>query len=240
MDNTDVSGVVENSEVEESPKLSMTQEELDELIGREKLKERDKLRREMEARQGNAQQAQAKQATAKPVDNAGGMGGDIDTDQINQLVNARIQETLLERQKEAEQAERAAEADRVADSFYAKLEKGKEKYPDFEEVIADFDPAEFPQLIHAVHGFDNMADIMVELANDPRKLEKINSWLRNMPERGIRELKKLSDSIRETNTAVDEYQPTNAPLSQTKPSNVSAGSGLSKLEQLKQSGRFRF
>lgn len=238
MDNTDVSGVVEDGldTGAVNDKLPKTQAELDELIGREKLKERDKLRREMQSQQVKAPVAKPPMEQQEPQMQDESTTQGMDSSQIDERVEAALQK----RQQEIEKAQRENEAQRVADTFFEKFGKGVNKYDGFEDIIADFDASEFPQLVHAVSGFDNVEDIMYELSNDPRKLEKINAWLRNMPERGLRELKKLSDSIRETNTAVDEYQPTPPPLSQTKPSNVSAGSGLSKLEQLKQSGRFKF
>lgn len=238
MDNTDVSGVMDDSAQDSgsivNDNLPKTQADLDELIGREKLKERDKLRREMQAQQASSQSQVA--AKVAPENQA----TSIDSDQIDEIVNSKIAQTLQKRQADADAKAHEEEMGRVADKFFTGFNKGKAKYEDFEDVIADFDPVEFPQLVHAVSGLDNVADVMYELANDPRKLEKINGWLRTMPERGRRELAKLSASIRDNDTAIDEYQDAPEPLSQTKSSNVSAGSGLSKLEQLKQSGRFNY
>ena len=81
---------------------------------------------------------------------------------------------------------------------------------------------------------------MYELANNPAKLEKINAWLKYTPQRGLKELRTLSDSIKQTNQAVDDYTPTNPPLSQIKQSNVSSESGNQGLEALKRDPSLMF
>lgn len=241
MDNTDVSGVVDdNLETQAGidDKLPKTQGELDELVGREKLRERDKIKRELEGRhQAELQKLRAEREGAMQNEQpqAPGMSGGEDASQV---ARAEVQKILQQEKEKAAKAAHDDEMQRVADTYFSKLKGGAQRHDDFEEIIADFDHAEFPQLVHAVHGFDNVADMMYELANDPRKLEKINGWLRTMPERGLKELKKLSDSIRENDAAFEEYEPTAEPLSETKPSNVSASGGLSKLEMAKKKYRF--
>lgn len=243
MSSDDVSGVTdenlgENDSLNDG--LPKTQEELSKLIGREKLLERDKIKREMEAKQ-RADRAELEALKAakqqESVASNGGASGNVDPN-IDEIVNSKIQETLSKRQQELDKAAKETEMQRVADTYFSKLGAHAEKDGDFQEMVEDFDHMQFPQLIHAVHGFDNMGEMMGELLNNPTKLEKINAWLRTMPDRALKELRKLSDSIRETSAAFDEYQPTEEPLSETRPSNVGAASGLSKLEQAKQKYRF--
>lgn len=242
MDNVDVSGVVDNQiekTVSVDDSLPKTQNELNELVGREKLKERDKIRRELDAKhQAEIQKLQSDRTVARQSETDQNSGAKSDSDDVSKIATAEVQKILQQEREKAQKEAREAEMQNVADTFVSKLKSGSNKYEDFDEVVADLDLSEFPQLVHAIHGFDNVAGIMYELANDPRKLEKINAWLRNMPERGLKELKKLSDSIRDTDAAFNEFEPTDAPLSETKPSNVSASSGLSKLEMAKQKYRF--
>jgi hypothetical protein len=246
MDNADVSSVVEsNNELSNAgvgEYFPKSQAELDELMGREKFraaeKAAEKVRRELEAKhQAEIEQLRAESAkSVNPVSQA----PEIDANAIQEQVIARLQQDMQARQAEADKAAYEAEMNRVSENYFTKLKAGGERISDFDEVMADFDHTEFPQLVWAVSGLDNTAEVMHHLANNPRKLENIDLWLRRMPERGMKELKNLSDSIREANAAIDDYQPTNAPLSQTKSSNVRAGSGLSELERLKQDRKYMF
>ncbi|AXH77665.1 MAG: hypothetical protein [Caudoviricetes sp.] len=245
MDNAEVSSVVESNKNVESSNADVgeyfpkTQAELDELMGREKFraaeKAAEKVKRDLEAKyQAEIEKLKADRSGASVV------SSEIDTNAISEQVIARLQQDMLARQAETEKAAYEAEMNRVSENYFSKLKAGGEKISDFDEVMADFDHTQFPQLVWAASGLDNTDEIMYHLANNPQKLEKINGWLKSMPNRGLKELKNLSDSIRETNAAVDDYQPTNAPLSQIKSSNVSAGSGLSELERLKQDRKYMF
>lgn len=239
MDNADVSGVTDEfvaAKVNDQP--LKTQAEMDEIVGRERFNEREKVRREMEAKHKleieklRAEQMQA----ASSQSQAGG----VDTDAIRNQVIQDLTERAEAQQAEAEAAAKDAEMKRVADTYFDKMKTGGNKISDFDEIMGDFDHKQFPHLVWATSNMDNAAEVMYELANNPTKLEKINGWLKYSPERGLKELRNLSDSIRDTNAAIEEYQPTNAPLSQTKPSNVSAGNGMSKLEQMKADRKFMF
>lgn len=214
---------------------AFTQEDLDRIVKREKLEAEERVRREL-AQQHKLEMAKIKSGDVQP------MGGMISPEEKQQILTdlrsqfEAEQKQLLEKQK-AEEYERQMQS--VADAYFSKLEAGKQKYQDFDEVLGDFDHAQFPQLVHAVSGLDNASDVMYELANNPAKLEKINAWLKYTPNRGIKELQNLSNSIKETTQALQDYTPINEPLSQIKQSHVGLETG-SNLEKLKQDRRYMF
>lgn len=214
---------------------AFSQADLDRVVKREKLEAEERVRRDLEAKH-KLELAKFKSGDEQSM---GGMMSPDDKQQIIQDLRSQFEaenKALLEKQK-AEAHEREMQG--VADTYFSKLNSGKEKYSDFDDVLGDFDHAQFPQLVHAVSGLDNAPDVMYELANNPSKLEKINAWLKYTPNRGRKELQNLSDSIRETNQAMQEYTPVNEPLSQVKQSHVGLDTGTS-LEKLKQDKRFMF
>lgn len=229
----DVNTDVLTSQAQEAKAFS--QEDLDRIVKREKLEAEERVRREL-ASAHKLEMAKIKSGEVQPM---GGMISQDDRQQILQDLRSQFeaeQKQLLEKQQ-AEEHERHMKS--VVDTYFSKLESGKSKYEDFDDVLGDFDHAQFPQLVHAVSGLENASDVMYELANNPTKLEKINAWLKYTPNRGIKELQKLADSIRETNQAVQDYTPVNEPLSQIKQSHVGLETGTN-LEKLKQDRRFMF
>jgi len=229
MDNeTDLSGEA-NTETEVKEK-TFTQDDVNRTVKREKAEVEERVRRELET----AHKAELAKLKSGEVQSMGGMNtGAVDTDAIYNEIREKLQADVSAKESEAAKARHEAEMQSVADRYFDGINRGKTKYNDFEEILGDFDHAEFPQLVHAVSGLENPEDVMYELANNPAKLEKINGWLKFTPQRGLKELQNLSNSIKQTNQAVEDYTPTNPPLSQVKQSNVGSESGNQGLEALK-------
>lgn len=220
-----------------APEKTFTQEDLNRTVKREKAEVEERVRRELEA----AHRAELAKLKSGEVQQMGGMNtGAVDTQAIYKEISDKLQADMHAKESQHAQAQHEAEMQKVADRYFDGINRGKTKYNDFEEILGDFDHAEFPQLVHAVSGLDNQEDVMYELANNPGKLEKINWWLVHTPQRGMKELQSLSDSIKQTNQAVQEYTPTNAPLSQIKQSNVGSSGGDQGLEALKRDPSLMF
>ena len=245
MDNTEgeVDKDVARENVDEG--LPKSHDELSQLIAAKKMAERDRVTRQMEAKyqaeieQLKSQQKQT-QAPARDANVAQQSPAGLNQSQIDEMVAAKISEDLERRQAEAAKEAHEEEMKRVANTYFSKLRAAGEKNSDIEEVMGDFDHTQFPQLVHAIHTYDNMGEMMAELANNPLKLEKINAWLKYSPKKAQSALQELSDSIRETSNAYEDYQAAPAPLSESRPSNVGVTSGMSKLEQLKRDRRYMF
>lgn len=215
---------------------TLTQAEVDAIVGREKAEVAARTRREMEA----SHQAEIEKLRAASTQNVGGMkGNDVDVDAIYNQIASKFQVDMQTREAELRKEQYDADMRRLAGSYFSKLKAGKEQYNDFDEIVGGFKHEAFPQLVQAVAGMDNTAAIMYELNKNPEKLERIDFWLSRDPERGFDMLNKLSQSITQVKQAEDEYEPIEPPLSQIKPSNVGAGSsGNLGLEDAKQLWRF--
>jgi hypothetical protein len=228
MDNEQVIGDVTVESI--APEKTFSQEDLNRTVQREKLEVEARVRRELEA----AHKAELAKLKSGEVQSMGGMStGAVDTDAIYKEISDKLQADMQAKESQLAREQHEKHMQSVADKYFDGINRGKTKYNDFEEILGDFDHAQFPQLVHAVSELENPEDVMYELANNPTKLEKINWWLVHTPQRGMKELQGLSDSIKQTNQAVDEYTPTNAPLSQIKQSNVStnADTGLEALKR---------
>lgn len=222
--------IVEQSLVAPEPAQKMlTQEQVNALIGREKKEAADRARKEVEARY----MAELQQLKAQaPQQSMGGMT-QPSMDEIYQQVEQRLMKKAQEHQQENARKAQEAEMQKVADDYFTKMSNGSEMFEDFNEVMSDFRPDAFPEVIHLVSGMDNTPQIMYELAKNPSKLATIYSLAKADPIQAKKALKKLSDSISMNEQAAEEYVATNAPLTKPKPSQVGTDKGLNSIKDYK-------
>jgi hypothetical protein len=83
----------------------------------------------------------------------------------------------------------------IAQQFLGKLSAAKDKYPDFEETIANLGFHQFPEVVQIANNFDNTADIMYELAKNPSKAVILKQLAQLNPRIAALEIQRLSDSI---------------------------------------------
>lgn len=108
-------------------------------------------------------------------------------------------------------------------SFGEKLRNAGENDPDFNSLIDDLELTKVPRLAYIANDFDNTADVLADLARNPKNYTEIVSLLNVGNERmAKKELKKLSDSIKQNNSAKGQKKAPD-PLTQLKPSNLKAG-----------------
>jgi len=153
MDDSDKSGVVEDTSVEAAPEyVQKTQAEINEIVGRERFNSAEKVRRELEAKH----KAEIEKLKLGETQAVGGMKGseNVDIDEIYQQVSTKMQADMDSKATQAEVEARQSEMQRVADTYFSKLKSGKDKYEDFDDVLGDFEHAAFPQLVHAVSGLE--------------------------------------------------------------------------------------
>ncbi len=215
---------------------AITQEELDRVVKREKAETAARVRQELEL----AHRAELEKLKTGQTQNLGGMTDSVDPNKIYEQVAGKFREEMQLEQDRQAKAQHEAEMKRIADNYFSKLSTGKDRYNDFDEMVGDFDHTAFPQLVWAVSGMDNAADVIYELNKSPAKLEQIDYWLNKSPTKGLKMLHTFSDSIRQVQTAENEYEPTNPPLSQVKPSNAGADSRTGSLEDLKRDPSLMF
>lgn len=117
------------------------------------------------------------------------------------------------------------QAQQIAQQFLGKLSLAKDRYPDFEETLANLEVHKFPEVVQLANNFDNTADIMYELGKNPSKAVILKQLAQLNPKMGALEIQRLSDSIKQNQTAkqTSSAQP---PLSQLKPSLTKTDNGL--------------
>lgn len=217
---------------------TFSQDDLQRIVKREKAEVAERVRRELEA----AHRDELEKIRLGQTQQLGGVKdtNNVDVEKIKQDVLSQFEAQMAAKEQDLAKQQHDAEMRRIADSYFSKIKAGKDRYSDFDEIVGDFEHKAFPQLVWAVSGMDNAADILYELNKNPDKLERIDYWLNKQPQRGIDMLNKLSQSIAQVRQASDEYQPTPPPLDQIRPSNVGMDSRNPTLEDLKRDPNLMF
>jgi hypothetical protein len=205
----------ESSNVSSAPQVQekmLRQSEVNEIIGKVKHEAYSKGLAERPAPVYSAPVQQQPQYAAQPGMNAAGIAPTISEEHLRKLIA-----------EENAKSEYAKNYERLVGSFIGKLEQGKNKYEDFEQVVAPLELPKMPVIWQAAETFDNPAAIVYALGKKPGKLAQLLN-LAHSPELVRREMKELSESLQQNESAKEEKAP-NAPISRPKPSNVGMGNG---------------
>jgi hypothetical protein len=216
-------GAVAANEEEMLPKSRVN-----EIVKREKGIAAEKVRREMEAQY--SQELEKLKSEGQPKGNNKMDDASLEDRVVNRLMaEAKKQEELEEKRlREEQEAANLAQMQEVANKYHTKMAAGKDKFGDFDEVMTDFEPAAFPQLVFLAAEMENTAEIMYELSKNPSKLASLHSLSLAHPKLAKKEIEKLSQSIAENQQALANNVETNAPLSRLK-SSQSAGVDSGKM-----------
>jgi hypothetical protein len=220
-----------NSQVPEMPIVEQpvqpalfNQEQVNKMIGREKMSARDAGRREAEAQyqkelealRGSQQQRNAE------------VPRDIDANAIYQQVQEKWNAEMQERQmKEHMQV--------VANKHLQNVEKAKMKYQDFSDVVKNFDASKFPQLTYLVANMEGGDEILYDLSKNPDKIAQLSYTAERDPELAQTILLKLSKSILNNKQAIAEAQEQNVnePLDRITPSRIAGNNGKMGIRDLR-------
>lgn len=189
----------------------MTQEELNELIRVKQAKAAEKARAEAQA------EYERRQAEQRAPANTIGMGG-MQEGQSQADINSQIEVALNQMREKQMKQERENALQEMADSYFSQVSRGKELYDDFDEIMADFDPAEFPEVAALVAQMDNGARVIYELNKSPRKLIDIAMIASRSPARARKEMQKLSKSIEDNLAAAEAEGDAPEPYESARPS----------------------
>jgi len=177
----------------ETPEKMLSQSEVNVLIGREKADAQARGRKSAELEYNQRlEQQQAQQQQAQPQ---GEETTESDADKIYQQVQERFSTEMQQRQMEDKMHQ-------VANSYQEKMAGGGKTYEDFDTVVKDFDPTEFPQIVFLVADMDNAADVIYELSKNPSKLATIDYLSNKSPKRAFAELQRIGASISANQEAV--------------------------------------
>jgi hypothetical protein len=203
------------------PEKMLSVSQVNELVKKAKLKGERKMQEQLDAAKQQIEQLQAQQAQGQPQGQAPqgqqqgqqGLTPELQA-QVMQMLQMKQQED--ERKRHAEQIEQ--EVKQVADQYFGKMATGKNMFEDFEAITADFNPAEFPQLVFLANQVDNTPAVIYELSKNPGKLADLAVLVEKSPNLARAQIAKLSQSIKRNEEAKSGLQEAQEPLDRLKPS----------------------
>jgi len=182
------------------------------------------------------------QAHEQPTNNMGQQNVALD---IGQEIASELDKRLADMQRQQQEAQANAEAQKLIESLQTKIEAAASKYEDFEEVTKEVPYTQFPGLLAASNSVDNAGDVLYHLGKNPSKMRELASSFQPVidPYTGhqvanpmaavaMKELRQLSESMRNNELAKEKGRP-GEPLNQIRPSNVKTDSGSSSIKQLR-------
>ena len=179
----------------EAPAVEEIQEKLipasrvEELIKKAKLKGRDAMQDELEALRGENEEL-------KSSVSMGGMATPMDAEQMRKQIYDQIMGDFQSLDEERVQGELKKEAEKLASDYRTRMDGGKEIHEDFDEIMADFNPAAFPQLVYLATQTDNTSAVMYELMKNPNKLATVTVLSERDPNAASNMINKISASIK--------------------------------------------
>lgn len=210
-------------------------ERVNAIVKRAKMEAYEKAKREyaaeLEALKASGQNP-AEQEVVAPASNGG--------DDISKLVDERLARIAQEHKLRVEREAEEQRLRQIADAYFQKMEKGPEIFEDFEEVMKDFNPAKNAAIIELAHDFDNLPQVMYELANNRLKAAELRRLAQDDPEDAKYELQRLAKSISRNEEAQNQYTPARPPLTKPKSSNVGTESGRMTLKDFKNASWNKF
>ena len=217
---------VDAADAESSEKM-LPVSRVEELVKKAKLKGRDSMQAELDALK--AENAQLK--------NNGSMGGvalpTIDPEAIKQQIMDDLRQQMQTANEQRAQEELNNEAKKIAETYHNRMSAGKQDYEDFDDVMADFNPAAFPNLVYLASQVDNTPAVMYELMKNPSKWATIAVLSERDPNAAQNMISKLSSSIKANQQAKASEQDVAPPLSRLSSSTSGQDTGERSIRDLK-------
>jgi multidrug efflux pump subunit AcrA (membrane-fusion protein) len=203
---------------------SLTQDQVNRIVAREKQAAAEKARREAEAKY----QADLEALRMQQQERNSHVSREADANEIYQQVQERFNREMQERQLKDQMS-------MVANNYLYRIEEGKKNYQDFSEVTKDFDPVAFPQITFLLSGMENAGDVLYDLSKNPTKLAAIDQLAQRSQKLAQSELLKLSKSISDNKQSLAEAQAqlTPDPLDRISPSRVAGSNGKMTIKDLR-------
>lgn len=229
-------------EEDEQPEKMLSVSRVNELIKKAKRDGEKKMQQKLEEAQEQIQQMQnGQQQEQMPQSQPSGMGGmqQMSPDQIQRQIAEAVNKQMLEDKQRLQQEQLQREVQEVADTYYSKMNGGKDLYDDFEAVTAEFDPAAFPSIVYLANQFDNTPAIIYELQKNPSKLASLAVLVEKSPQMARSQLNRLSQSINDNLKAKQEEVDTQEPLNRMKPGTAGADQGAYSIRDFKNADYLR-
>jgi len=117
-------------------------------------------------------------------------------------------------------------AQRTVQEFFNKVNTGREKYSDFDNVTGDIELARFPNTVQLLAQYvDNADAVLYDLGKDRIKLANLEALAERSPKDAIVQAQRLGKSLKENEQAVSTKLP-REPLNQLRPSNTGTDNGV--------------
>ena len=171
--------------------------------------------------------------------NAGMSPTGMNPEDVKNQIMAQIRQEQEQQYQAQMEAEHKAAMEQVAQNYFLKVGKGAELFDDFNEVMKDFQPANFANTVFLASEVDNTPEVMYELRKNPHKLAQIDMMARTDPNMAREMMQSLSKSIAENKQAMQSNPEVKEPLSRLKSSTVGADTGVKTLRDLKNSPLLR-
>ena len=224
------------------PEKMLPASQVNELIKKAKRKGEQKMQEQLDAAKQQIEQLQTQQAqqqlqntaqTGSPQQPQQGQQQGVDPQQMQQQIMQAIQAKQQEEAQKRHDEQLEQEVSQVAQQYFGKMAQGKDMFDDFEAITADFNPAEFPQLVFLANQMDNTPAIIYELRKNPGKLADLAVLVEKSPSMARNELSKLSESIKRNDEAKRNLQEPQDPLNRLKPSPVGTDNGTKNVRDFK-------
>lgn len=213
--------------VEQQEEKMIPASRVEELIKKAKLKGRDAMQDEIEALRN--ENSTLKQSTGS----MGGMALPVDPDQIRKQVYDQIMSEFQTQNEDRAQEELKREAEKLASDYHSRMKQGSELHEDFDEIMADFNPAAFPQLVYLATQTENTPSVMYELMKNPNKLATLALLSERDPQGASKMIAKVSASIKANEQAKAAEKEVQSPLNRMQSSPTGRDSGEPSIADFK-------
>jgi hypothetical protein len=220
-----ISTAADSTPASDKSERLFTQQEVNDLIGRNKREAVERYQRQQMARlsQTQSEPGQGSQQTSQYAS----------PDDIRRIAAEESQKLMEKSTLDAQRKAQQEQASRIATEFFTKLGTGKEKYQDFEKVMSDVEFQTIPHVVELANMTENTADVMYELGKNPSKIANLQQLISISPKLAYAEMQRLSQSIKDNESAASTKLPRD-PLSQIRPSsNTGTDNGAMSVRDLR-------
>lgn len=213
----DDEAVLSAQDLQVEPEKTLPVSRVNEIVKREKGLAAEKIRRELESQHAE-EISRLKSQNQAPIQDD--MSSSVEDRVVNRLMAEakKHEDAEAKRYQDEMEAKQVEEANQLVAKYSSKMAQGREFFDDFEDVMSDFVPQAFPQLVYLAASEENTPQIMYELAKNPQKLASLHTLAMTHPALAEKEMKKLAQSISVNHQAMQENVSAPQPLSRLKSS----------------------
>lgn len=152
-------------------------------------------------------------------------GNSFNESQFRQMAAEEAQRLRDQWIGEANAKNQEEQAKQIVNTFWQKVQTGKDKYTDFDKVTGDVNYRAFPNVVQLLAQYiDNAGDVMYELGKDRIKLSNLEQLANLSPQDAIVQAQRLAESLK-ANEQGSKVRIPNEPLNQLRPSNTGMDNG---------------